>query len=76
MSTRPFRASALVVAAVLACTTAAQSQQTLKWKFRPGQRLNYIVQQDMTMSLDYNGRAIASTMKQTGVDTSLNPWLR
>ncbi|MFK7819044.1 MAG: DUF6263 family protein [Planctomycetaceae bacterium] len=66
------RATVVALALVVASDTAAFSQQQeLKWKFRPGQRLDYVVQQEMKMSMDYNGRAIGSTMKQT-IDTQ---WL-
>lgn len=64
------RATAVAVVFVVASDSPAFSQQQpLKWRFTPGQRLDYVVQQDMKMSMDYNGREIASTMKQT-IDTS------
>ncbi len=64
------RATAVAVLFVVATEAPAFSQQqALNWKFTPGQRLDYVVQQDMKMSMDYNGREIASTMKQT-INTS------
>jgi hypothetical protein len=64
------RATAVAVLFVVAADAPVFSQQqTLNWKFTPGQRLDYVVQQDMKMSMDYNGREIASTMKQT-INTS------
>ena len=65
-------ARATCVAALFVVATGATAfsqQQELKWKLRAGQRLDYVVQQEMKMSMDYNGREIGSTMKQT-IDTS------
>ncbi len=63
---RAWVVATLVVAAGSA--PAFCQQQSLRWKFRPGERLNYVVQQDMKMSMDYNGRDIGSTMTQL-IDT-------
>lgn len=63
------RATLVAILFVTANSVAFAQQQELKWKFRAGEKLNYLVQQDMRMSMDYNGREIASTMKQT-IDTS------
>lgn len=63
------RATAVAVLVVAANSAAMAQQQDLRWKFKTGERLNYLVQQDMKMSMDYNGKEIASTMKQS-IDTS------
>lgn len=67
MSSRMIHAALVLTLAALT-TDTVHAQQSLQWKFRPGEKLNYIVQQDMRMSMDYNGRDIVSTMKQT-IDT-------
>jgi len=64
---------AMAIAAILGGVGNATpfGQQVLKWKLQPGQRLNYVVQQDMKISIDYNGQEIGSSMRQI-IDTT---WL-
>lgn len=57
---------ALSAVALLAfATTAAHAQQKLRWKFKPGEKLNYSMAQTMKMSMVAQGRNIDMKMNQT-----------
>jgi len=53
----------LVAAATL--TASETAQDTLRWKFKKGQKLNYVMTQNMDMSTKVMGRAI--DMKLTNI---------
>ena len=40
------------IAAVVGGISAASAQELLAWRFTPGESLNYVVQQNMTMTMD------------------------
>lgn len=52
-------------AAVGVLTTAANAQDTLRWKFKPGKTLNYSIVHNMNMSMMVMGQNIDMKMKQT-----------
>jgi len=49
---------------VLAWTSMAFAQEQLAWRFTPGESLNYVVQQSMTMTMDVAGKQQTIEMKQ------------
>src|SRR5262245_20701407 len=69
MVTSKFRVAraALLFALVpmVLCTTAAQGQTTLRWKFKAGDKLNYVTEQNTTSKGAFMGMDIETKMTQT-----------
>ena len=53
------------IAAVVGGISAASAQELLAWRFTPGESLNYVVQQNMTMTMDVKGKQQTVEMNQT-----------
>lgn len=67
-SLRVFRLLAALLIAGAAATTA-QAQSTLRWKFQPGETLNYQMGQKSTSKLSRMGQSVETSITQT-IDTA------
>lgn len=56
---------AMVASILVTRTAAADDAVTLAWKFKPGQKLGYVVEQNTTSEGQFAGQAIKSTVSQT-----------
>jgi hypothetical protein len=75
---RVARAALLFALVPLTCyATAAQAQTTLRWKFKPGDKLNYVTEQNTTSKGTIMGMEIQTKMTQavdmTWTVNSVNP---
>lgn len=68
MNARAMMKAALVVVAIAnlgVCAAPADDAVTLAWKFKKGERLNYVVEQNTTTDGQFAGQAIKNTVSQT-----------
>ncbi len=61
----------VVVAAVAACSVSVAAESSLKWKFKPGQTLNYVIERGVEGKVSLSGAEFEFQMDMT-FDTTWN----
>src|SRR5262245_55845859 len=58
------RIAGLGLAALLLAAVPAQAQTTLRYKFKQGEKLDYVIENKMTMKIDLGGKEIEMAINQ------------